>query len=74
MVCQYLLEKHSLKPEGLSSLSSLTEVEQKEAFKAFDRLGPEYLGPVFRELNRRVCYEDLKILRLYYLIRMNRTP
>ena len=71
---RYLLEKHSLKPQGLLSLSSLTEDEQKDAFRAFDRLGPEYLGPVFRELNRRVCYDDLKILRLCYLIRMNRNP
>jgi hypothetical protein len=38
------------------------------AFAAFDELGPALLKPVFDKLNGTVNYDDLKTLRLLYLI------
>ena len=43
--------------------------EQKEAaFAAFEELGPAFLKPVYDKLNGALTYDDLRILRLVYLI------
>ena len=35
----------------------------------FQELGADFLRPVFEALNGEIGYEDLKILRLYYVSR-----
>jgi ATP-dependent DNA helicase RecQ len=52
----------------LQSLSSATPDQQQAAFAAFDELGPDFLKPVFDKLNGVVNYDELKILRMLYLI------
>jgi ATP-dependent DNA helicase RecQ len=52
----------------LQALISADPDQQQAAFTAFDELGPAYLKPVFDKLNGTLNYDQLKILRLMYLI------
>ena len=54
--------------EDLWALSSASPDEQETVFEAFDQLGSAYLKPVFDKLGGRVGYDELKILRLLYLV------
>jgi ATP-dependent DNA helicase RecQ len=54
--------------ESLLSHASITTEQQQAAFAAFNELGPIYLKPVFDKLNGSLNYDQLKILRLIYLI------
>ncbi|HEX9333594.1 MAG TPA: HRDC domain-containing protein, partial [Anaerolineales bacterium] len=54
--------------EDLQALASVTLEQQQTAFAAFDELSPTFLKPVYDKLNGTLNYEDLKILRLLYLI------
>jgi len=56
------------KGESLQALTSATPDQQQAAFAAFDELSPTYLKPVFDKLNGALSYDELKILRLLYLI------
>jgi ATP-dependent DNA helicase RecQ len=53
--------------DDLSSLSSLPEQRKAEVLAAFKELGTERLKPVFERFAGAVNYDELKILRLYYL-------
>jgi ATP-dependent DNA helicase RecQ len=55
--------------EDLQALTSVSPMLQKAVFDAFDEAGADFLKPAFDRLNGTVSYEDLKILRLLYLIR-----
>jgi ATP-dependent DNA helicase RecQ len=57
--------------ESLQSLTSATPEQQQTVFAAFDELSPTYLKPVFDKLNGALNYDDLKILRVMYLISQN---
>jgi hypothetical protein len=63
------MEGFALRCDEIFALSTLTADEKNAAIKAFDQCGSEYLKPVFDVLNGAVSYDDLKILRLYYLIK-----
>jgi ATP-dependent DNA helicase RecQ len=52
----------------LGSLTSVSSEQQQAAFAAFDELRPTFLKPVFDRLNGELTYDDLKILRMLYLI------
>lgn len=54
--------------ESLQAFTSATPEQQQAVFAAFDELSPTYLKPVFDKLNGALNYDDLKILRLIYLI------
>ena len=54
--------------KDLQTLISATPEQQQAAFGAFDELGPTYLKPVFDKLNGALNYDELKILRMLYLI------
>jgi ATP-dependent DNA helicase RecQ len=54
--------------ESLQAFTSATPEQQQAVFAAFDELSPTYLKPVFDKLNGTLNYDDLKILRLMYLI------
>jgi ATP-dependent DNA helicase RecQ len=56
------------KDSDLQSLSAAAPDQQQTAFAAFDELGPTYLKPVYDKLNGALNYDELKILRLLYLI------
>ena len=52
----------------LDSFTSATPEQQLAAFAAFDELGTVFLKPVFDKLNGALSYDDLKVLRLLYMI------
>jgi ATP-dependent DNA helicase RecQ len=49
------------------TLSILTSKQKSAVLETYDRLGSEQLKPVFDALNEKVCYDELHLLRLYYL-------
>ena len=48
--------------------SSLLPAQQAEVLDAMSLLGTERLRPVYEQLCERVCYHELHLLRLHYLI------
>ncbi len=54
--------------EELQILISVTPAQQQAAFTAFDKVGHQFLKPVFEKLNGEFNYDDLRILRMLYLI------
>ena len=66
---KFLLAGNKLRNDNdLQSLTSATPDQQQDAFAAFDELSPTYLKPVFDKLNGTLNYDELKILRMMYLI------
>jgi ATP-dependent DNA helicase RecQ len=66
---KYMLAGNRLrKQEELDRLTSVTSDQKLAAFSAFEKYGPDLLKPVFDTLNGSVNYDELKILRLLYLI------
>jgi ATP-dependent DNA helicase RecQ len=54
--------------EDLQELTSATSEQQQAAFAAFDEFSPAFLKPVYEKLNGELNYDDLKILRMLYMI------
>ena len=66
---KYVMVGNKLRNDNdLQSLISATPDQQQAAFAAFDELSPTYLKPVFDKMNGTLNYDELKILRLLYLI------
>ena len=53
--------------DRLMALSKLTVDDQN--LGAFNKLGTEYLKPVFEALQQKISYDQLHLWRLIYLIR-----
>ena len=51
----------------LQAQTSLSADEQQKALAAFQKVGTEFLRPVFDELNETISYDELKIMRLIAL-------
>ena len=64
---RYVMEGFPVRSDEIFALSTLATDQKDAVLEAFDDLGSEYLKPVFDALNGAVPYDDLKILRLYYL-------
>jgi ATP-dependent DNA helicase RecQ len=72
---QYAMTGHELRDgDDLQSLSTVVSKRQQAVFAAFDELGPGLLKPVFDKLNAQVNYDELRLLRLSYLIAKQRQP
>ena len=54
--------------EDLHALTSVTPEQKQAALAAFHELGPTLLKPIHDRLNGALNYDDLKILRLLYMI------
>ena len=54
--------------EDLQAMTSATPEQQRAAFAAFNELSPAFLKPVYDKLNGELNYDELKILRMLYLI------
>jgi ATP-dependent DNA helicase RecQ len=66
---RYLNAGNSLRNgNDLQELTSATPEQQGAAFAAFEELSPTYLKPVYEKFNGEFNYDDLRILRLLYLI------
>lgn len=61
--------------EPILAESTLGPDEQGQVLAAFDKLGVERLRPIFDELQEKVSFDELHILRLYYIAwRSSTTP
>jgi len=68
-LARYLAAGNQLRNgKDLQSLTSATSEQQHAAFAAFDELSPTFLRPAFDKLDGELSYDDLKILRMLYLI------
>jgi ATP-dependent DNA helicase RecQ len=66
---RYLSAGNSLRNgNDLHGLTSATPEQKQAAFAAFDELSPTFLKPIYEKLNGELNYDDLKILRMLYLI------
>ena len=66
---QYASDGNNLRlGDDLLAMVSSSPDEQQAVMQAFDELGPAFLKPVFEKLESKVNYNDLKLLRLIYLI------
>jgi ATP-dependent DNA helicase RecQ len=54
--------------EDLGSLTSATTEQMQAAVAAFDEVGTAFLKPAYDKLNGSLPYEELKILRLLYMV------
>ncbi|HEX3033914.1 MAG TPA: RecQ family ATP-dependent DNA helicase, partial [Thermodesulfobacteriota bacterium] len=69
---KYLQEGNSIRHDGLLECSTIPSDQQAAVLKAFDKLGAEYLRPVFDAINGKISYDELRILHLYYLSKRKR--
>jgi ATP-dependent DNA helicase RecQ len=66
---RYLAAGNTLrKSSDWETLTSVTPEQGQAAFVAFDELGTAFLKPVYDKLNGTLNYDDLRILRLAYMI------
>jgi ATP-dependent DNA helicase RecQ len=66
---RYLAAGNALRKDSdLQSLTSTTPGLQQAAFAAFNELSPTYLKPVYDKMNGALTYDELKLLRILYLI------
>lgn len=63
----YLKDGNELRIEGILELSELSERQRDEVTKAFEKIGPELLKPVYEHLDKAIGYDELRVLQLYYL-------
>ncbi|MGD0750611.1 MAG: DNA helicase RecQ [Anaerolineales bacterium] len=67
-LARYIEAGHTIRrAEELLALSSASPDQQATAFTAFGELGTALLKPVFDKLNGALNYDELKILRLFFL-------
>lgn len=65
---RYLQEGNGLiKSDELMALSTVSSEQKDHVLDKFEDLGTEFLKPVFDALGGEIDYEELKIIRLYYL-------
>ena len=62
-----------IESDEMISLSTVSPEQKRSIFDRFDEFGTERLKPVFDSLDGEVDYENLKILRLYYIGRKGLT-
>jgi ATP-dependent DNA helicase RecQ len=66
---KYVLAGNRLrKQDDLQTLSEVAAGQRVSAFAAFEELGTAFLKPIFDKLSGAVSYDELKILRLLFLI------
>lgn len=70
---KYFYEGHEIKSDQLLTLLTISEDQRNLALETFERLGTEFLKPVFDVLGGAIDYEELKILRLHLLSKENPT-
>lgn len=71
-LAKYAQEGHQLRDvEGLLAFLKITPEVQETAMALFEQSGTERLKPVFEQLNGSASYDDLKMLRIFFLNRQS---
>ncbi|MFO7971439.1 MAG: DNA helicase RecQ [Desulfobacterales bacterium] len=67
---KYYQEGRKIKfADELLKISTLSPAQKHLVMETIKKLGPELLKPIFQALDGKISYQELKILRLYYLIK-----
>lgn len=66
-LANYLKEENKLRTDGLLEASILSDDQIRLVEQAFEKLGAGLLRPVYDELKGSIPYEELKLIRLYFL-------
>jgi ATP-dependent DNA helicase RecQ len=64
---KYAQAGNPLRPDGFRELSQLSDEMQAQVLAAYAELGTDYLRPIYEALNESVDWDELHILRLYFL-------
>lgn len=64
---RYFQEGNRIESGHVIDECSLSSDLQQKALQAFDSLGYQFLKPVFDALDREIPYDELHVLRVYYL-------
>jgi len=64
---KFLLAGHTIPAAGILDMTALPVVKQTQVLAAFEDHGLEYLQPISEALGGTVSYDDLVVLRLYFL-------
>ena len=64
---KYLQAGESLRSDELLSFSSITSDQIEPVLDAFERVGTDFLKPAHDALEGKIYYDNLKVLRVYYL-------
>ncbi len=71
---KYLREGFTIRyDDELLNMVKISKDQKNHILETFEKMGPEFLKPVFDALNGEVGYEDLKVLRLCFLSKNNLT-
>ena len=57
---------NGLSLERFRAESRLSTAVQEQVLAVFDKLGPDFLRPVFDALDKSVSYEELVLMRIIY--------
>ncbi len=68
---KYVQEGNKINTELLIDLITIDDDEIKKVLKAFEKVGSNYLKPVYDELNGKANYDDLRILQICYISEKN---
>jgi ATP-dependent DNA helicase RecQ len=69
---KYVKSGHSIpNPERFFNYSHVSPAARMKILQAFDAHGPEYLNPVYNELNGSVDFNELRLMQLYYFCTRN---
>jgi len=66
---KFIIEGNILNTEKLFSYSGILKEQMNEIFTEFDSEGTLKLKPIFEKFNERISYDDLKLARIFYLMR-----
>ena len=63
---RYVQSGNVLPVERFRAESQLPSEVQEQVLAVFDKLGPDFLRPVFDSLDKTVSYEELYLMRIIY--------
>lgn len=63
----YLKEGNDLRLDGITEATSLSLRQQDEIIKIFDEKGSHMLKVVYDRMNKKIGYDQIRIMQLYYM-------
>lgn len=64
---EYLKKGNELRVEGITEAASLSLRQQDEIIKVFDEKGSHMLKVVYDRMNKKIGYDQIRIIQLYFL-------
>lgn len=58
---------HALRPEGFAEASGLEQADRQRVIELFEEHGSTLLHPLFQALEGKVAYDELQLLRLWFV-------